>query len=50
VGSLVYGLGARDPATIAASMAVLGGVAGLAAWLPSRRAIRIDPASVLREG
>jgi ABC-type antimicrobial peptide transport system permease subunit len=47
---LVFGVQPRDPATVAASAAVLAAVEALAAWLPARRASRIDPAQVLREG
>ena len=49
VAALIYGVEARDPATLAGSMVMLAVVAGLAAWLPARRAARIDPAVVLRE-
>jgi predicted permease len=48
--SLLYGLQARDPVTLAAAAAVLLAVGALAGWLPARRASRIDPARVLREG
>jgi ABC-type antimicrobial peptide transport system permease subunit len=50
VAALIYGVEPRDPATFAASTIMLAVVAGLAAWLPARRAGRIDPAAVLREG
>ena len=50
VGPLLFGLEPRDPLTFGSSMAVLAVIGGLAAWLPARRASRIDPAVVLREG
>jgi predicted permease len=50
VESLLYGLEPGDPITIAAAAALLVAVALLAAYLPARRAARIDPAKVLREG
>ena len=49
VAPLVYGLEARDPATLAGATVVLIVVAGMAAILPASRAIRVDPARVLRE-
>ena len=50
VSSLLYGLEAGDTATLAGAATVLAMVAALAAWLPARRAARIDPAEVLRNG
>jgi putative ABC transport system permease protein len=50
VRTLLYGLEPNDPATLVAATLVLSIVAALAAWLPARRAARIDPAQVLREG
>lgn len=49
VAPLVYGLKARDPATLAASTVTLIVVAGMAAMLPAWRATRVDPGRVLRE-
>jgi predicted permease len=50
VGTLLYGLEARDPATFAGAALALGIIGVLAAFLPARRASHIDPARVLREG
>jgi len=50
VGSLLFEIDARDPATFAGAAALLVGVAAAAGWIPARRASRIDPAQVLREG
>lgn len=47
---LLFHVEARDPATIAAAAGVLVAAGLLAAWLPARRAARLDPATVLREG
>jgi predicted permease len=48
VASLLYGLEPHDPLTLVGAVAVLAAVGGLAAWLPARRASRVDPAIVLR--
>jgi ABC-type antimicrobial peptide transport system permease subunit len=48
--SLIYGLQPRDPATLLTAALVLSAIGGLAGWVPARRASRIDPARVLREG
>ena len=48
LSSMLYGLKASDPFTIAAATAVLLAVAGLAAFLPAYRASRVDPMVALR--
>ena len=48
-GALLYDLAPRDLPTMIAAVLVLASVAALSAWLPARRAARIDPASVLRD-
>jgi putative ABC transport system permease protein len=50
VGALLFGLEPRDVPTLLAAAATLAGTCMLASWLPARRASRIDPAQVLREG
>jgi putative ABC transport system permease protein len=50
VEALLFNLGARDPVTFAGAAVVLVTVGVLAAWMPARRAARLDPATVLREG
>ena len=50
VTPLLFGLPPRDPVTLVAAVAVLSAIGALAGWLPARRAARIDPATVLREG
>lgn len=47
--TLLFGLAPRDVPTMVGAALLLAGVAGLSAWLPARRAARIDPASVLRD-
>ena len=48
LGSLLFGVKAADPATMAGVVALLAAVAALASWVPARRATRIDPAVALR--
>jgi predicted permease len=48
ITSLLYGLKAWDPATLAGAAGVLLLVAFSASWLPARRAARIDPMKALR--
>ena len=50
VGSLLFGLPPRDVPTLLLAAGTLAGICLLAAGLPARRASRIDPAQVLREG
>jgi ABC-type antimicrobial peptide transport system permease subunit len=50
VAPLLFQIEPRDPATFGGTAAVLVAVGMLAAWVPARRAARLDPATVLREG
>jgi putative ABC transport system permease protein len=45
---VIYGVDARDPGSLLFAVAVLLGVAALAAFIPALRATRIDPIRVLR--
>jgi ABC-type antimicrobial peptide transport system permease subunit len=46
--SLLYGIGSNDPLTFLVAPVILLGAAGLACWIPARRAARIDPLVALR--
>ena len=48
LSGLLFGITPTDPATFAAMLLVLGIVAGLAGYVPARRASRIDPLVALR--
>jgi predicted lysophospholipase L1 biosynthesis ABC-type transport system permease subunit len=48
IARLLFGVGPTDPPTYATVGAAALGVAVVAAWLPARRAARIDPATTLR--
>jgi putative ABC transport system permease protein len=50
IAPLLFQMEARDPMTFSGTAAVLVTVGVLAAWVPARRAVRLDPATVLREG
>jgi len=46
--SLLFGVGSRDPITIAAVAGILACVALLACYIPARRAAKVDPVVALR--
>jgi predicted permease len=48
LASVVYGIGAHDPAVLSGSVLVLLLTAALAAWMPARRAARVDAVHALR--
>ena len=50
VSALLYGLQPRDPVTMAGAIVALAIIGMLAGFVPARRASRIDPARVLRDG
>ena len=49
VTSLLYGIRPNDPAHLAVAAPILASAAALAAYLPARRAARLDPMIALRE-
>jgi ABC-type antimicrobial peptide transport system permease subunit len=48
IESMLFGLKALDPVTIAEAVLVMAAVALLAGWWPARRASRLDPMTALR--
>ena len=48
LGSLLYDVSARAPATFAAVALVLLAISLVASWIPARRATRVDPLTALR--
>jgi putative ABC transport system permease protein len=49
LGALTFGVSPVDVPTFSATAALLVGVALLAHWLPTRRALRVDPSLALRQ-
>ena len=49
LGSLLFGVTARDVPTFVVACAVILGIAALATWIPARRAARVDPSVALRD-
>jgi ABC-type antimicrobial peptide transport system permease subunit len=48
ITTLLFGVGARDPMTMAGVGAILAIVALLASYVPARRAAKVDPMICLR--
>jgi predicted permease len=48
MSSLLFGVGARDPFTLAVVVAILGTISIIAGYIPARRATRIDPLRAIR--
>ncbi|HEX3157950.1 MAG TPA: ABC transporter permease [Gemmatimonadaceae bacterium] len=48
LGALLYGIGPRDPVTLATGAALLALVAAFGCYIPARRAARVDPITALR--
>ena len=49
MSKILYGVQATDPMTYGAVALLLCAIAAAASWIPARRAVSIDPISVLRE-
>ena len=50
IGSLLVNVRATDPVTLIGVALVLAIVAGLASWIPARRAMAVSPTEALRGG
>lgn len=50
LSGVLFGVRSWDPPSFVLAAVLLGGVGTLAAWVPARRAVRIDPNEALRSG
>jgi putative ABC transport system permease protein len=48
ISSLLFGISATDPITFVVVLCVVTLAAALAAYIPARRAMRVDPIAALR--
>jgi ABC-type antimicrobial peptide transport system permease subunit len=48
ISGLLFGVRSWDPISLAGAAVILGAVGSFAAWIPARRAVRIDPRDALR--
>ena len=48
IGTFLYGIEPHDPLTMIGAAVLMIAIAALAAWIPARRAARIDPMEALR--
>ncbi len=48
VSGFLYGVRSWDPVTVLSATGILLTVSALAAWIPARRASRVDPVRALR--
>jgi putative ABC transport system permease protein len=49
IHSYLFGVESTDPLTVAAAALLLLSIAGLAAWIPARRAAAWEPMTILRQ-
>jgi ABC-type antimicrobial peptide transport system permease subunit len=49
IASLLFGVRPRDPVQLAGAALILAAATAVAAYLPARRAARLDPMAALRE-
>jgi ABC-type lipoprotein release transport system permease subunit len=47
--SMLFGTEPSDPMSLGAAVTALAGVTAIAHWIPARRALRVDPATALRQ-